>query len=109
MNGRAIFDFAAKHGPTNLSAMLAKNFVTSDEVDLFLFHQGSKYIVDTLTKRSRIDKSKVPFAAGDYGNTVSSTIPIMLGDILTDQDIKTIAISGFGVGLSIASTILFRN
>lgn len=108
MNGRAIFDFAARYVPRDISLLLLKNGLTIEEIDLFLFHQGSKYIVDTISKRLKINKTRSPFLASEYGNTVSSTIPVMLATFLAAEEIKNIVISGFGVGLSWASTILER-
>ncbi|WP_417372061.1 ketoacyl-ACP synthase III [Gelidibacter japonicus] len=112
MNGRSIFNFAARYVPKDVKKVLLKNNLSQDEIDLFIFHQGSKYICDTLIKRIGLDESKVPFDAGTYGNTVSSSIPIILKKYLEDSkevcSDKTL-ICGFGVGLSWASTILHRN
>lgn len=108
MNGRSIFDFAARYVPSDIKAIVQKNEMSLEDIDLFLFHQGSKYIVDTISRRLKIDSVKAPFLAADYGNTVSSTIPIMLNSYIQEREIKNIVISGFGVGLSWASTILQR-
>jgi 3-oxoacyl-[acyl-carrier-protein] synthase-3 len=108
MNGRAIFDFAARYIPRDIYSLLEKIQMPLEKIDVFLFHQGSKYILDTITKRLKIDKQKVPFMVADYGNTVSSSIPIMLENYLQKDDVKNIVISGFGVGLAWASTVLER-
>jgi 3-oxoacyl-[acyl-carrier-protein] synthase-3 len=108
MNGRAIFDFAARYIPKDIEDLLGKNGLDMDDIDIFLMHQGSKYIIDTIAKRLKVDKEKVPFMAADYGNTVSSTIPIMLDAYFPDDSKKRAVISGFGVGLSWASTVLER-
>ena len=50
---------------------------------------------------------KRPFLAGESGNTVSSSIPLMLEQYL-DSDERLILISGFGVGLSWATSVLER-
>ena len=107
MNGRAVFNFAAKVIPDDLRRMAAKNGIDLEEVDRFLIHQGSKIIVDTIASKLDLPPEKVPFASGDYGNTVSSTIPILLQDELGGMA-RTIAICGFGVGLSWASGLLRR-
>lgn len=109
MNGRAIFDFAARYVPNDVASILEKNNIEQNDVDLFLFHQGSKFIVDTIKKRLKLPEEKVPFMARNYGNTVSSTIPIMLSEYMEKQEIVKVLICGFGVGLSWASTILIRN
>jgi 3-oxoacyl-[acyl-carrier-protein] synthase-3 len=108
MNGRSIFDFAARYIPKDMALLLEKNEMSVDSIDLFLFHQGSKYIIDTLVKRLKIPAEKAPFLAVEYGNTVSSTIPIMLFDYLENQQYSNIVISGFGVGLSWSSCVLKR-
>lgn len=108
MSGHAVFNFAAKKIPLDVKKTLEKNKIKIEVVDSFLIHQGSKFIVDTIRKRLRIDKEKVPFSIQDYGNTVSSSIPILLEEVLSDKTKKTLFITGFGVGLSWASTVLKR-
>jgi 3-oxoacyl-[acyl-carrier-protein] synthase-3 len=109
MNGRSIFDFAARYVPKDVASILIKNNIEQEEIDLFLFHQGSKYIVDTIKKRLKLPEERVPFVAGHYGNTVSSSIPIMLSAYIDNREINNVLICGFGVGLSWASTILIKN
>lgn len=106
MNGRAVFTFSATIVPKNIIDMLAANDLTVDDIDCFALHQGSRYIVDTLKKKLAIEESKVPFVAADYGNTVSSSIPLILSEM--NGEAKKVVIAGFGVGLSWASSVLFR-
>lgn len=108
MNGRSIFEFAARAVPSDIRSLLKKNSISMEEVDLFLFHQGSKYIIDTLRKRLALPEERIPFHAAHYGNTVSSSIPLMLEAYSNDERCKTILLSGFGVGLSWASTVIRR-
>ncbi|HFB66071.1 MAG TPA: ketoacyl-ACP synthase III [Aeromonadales bacterium] len=106
MNGRAVFNFSAITVPNNIADMLALNALTIDDVEYFALHQGSRFIIDTLRRKLKVDEQKLPFLATDYGNTVSSSIPLILGGL--DKSYKTIVIAGFGVGLSWASTVLFE-
>lgn len=107
MNGRAVFSFSATVVPKNIEAMLAANHLAVQDIDLFALHQGSKFIIDTLKKKLAIEDCKVPFVASDYGNTVSSSIPLILSSLDTAAN-NRIVIAGFGVGLSWASTVLFK-
>lgn len=107
MNGRQVFNFSATTVPASLQRALEKNGVTMDEVDQVILHQGSRYIVDTIARRMGV-ADKAPFAAADYGNTVSSSIPLALTEHL-GEEVRTVLISGFGVGLSWASTVLRRH
>lgn len=105
MNGRAVFSFSATTVPVNISTMLERNGLSIDQVDLFVLHQGSRYIVDTIKKKLGVDDAKVPFLATMYGNTVSSSIPFILKEYIS-QPPRHVVIAGFGVGLSWASGIL---
>lgn len=107
MDGRMIFNFALENVPNIINNNLISAGLSSDNIDLFILHQASKYIVDNLTRRMKIDKSKVPFNIMEYGNTVSSSIPIVLEEFLHKEKNK-ILLCGFGVGLSIASIILYK-
>lgn len=106
MNGRSVFSFSATVVPKNITAMLTANNLTIGDVDYFALHQGSRYIVDTLRKKLEVEDAMAPFVASDYGNTVSSSIPLVLSEV--DTKFNRIVIAGFGVGLSWASTVLFK-
>jgi len=107
MNGRAVFNFSAKTVPADIRQMASNNDIAIDDIDLFLLHQGSKIIVETIADKLGIAREKAPYRTYDYGNTTSSSIPILLADELHGSA-KTIAICGFGVGLSWASGLLKR-
>lgn len=106
MNGRGVFSFSATVVPENIRAMLALNGLEIGDIDCFALHQGSRFIVETLQKRLGVEPDRVPFVASDYGNTVSSSIPLLLNGLPDDK--KNVVIAGFGVGLSWASTVLLR-
>lgn len=108
MNGRGIFNFAARYIPKDFKLLLEKNKIAIDNIDIFVFHQGSKYIIDTLTRIMRLPGEKVVNDILFYGNTVSSSIPIILEKELSNTENNVFYICGFGVGLSWSSTILKR-
>ena len=108
MNGRAVFNFSAISVPAQVTKLIETIGYNLDDIDLFIFHQGSKFIVDTLVKRLNLDPNKVPSNLLNLGNTVSSSIPIILEEYINKNNYKKILISGFGVGLSWASSILIR-
>lgn len=108
MNGRDVFNFAATVVPKQVEALLQRTGTAKADVDRFVFHQGSGYIVETLRKRLGLDASKVPVGIRDIGNTVSSSIPIQLQRELADPSLRTFLLCGFGVGLSWASCLSIR-
>ena len=107
MNGRAVFTFAATQVPASVKRVLEKAQLGMADLDQVFLHQGSRYIVDTLAKRIGAE-GKTPFAATTYGNTVSSSIPMMLAQYLQPQWRKVL-LCGFGVGLSWATCLLEKN
>jgi 3-oxoacyl-[acyl-carrier-protein] synthase-3 len=108
MNGRDIFNFAATSIPGLIEQTLDRADLTLDEIDAFLFHQGSGYILDTLARRMKLDPEKVMRGLDHVGNTVSSSIPLLL-EVEIDADRREkLLLCGFGVGLSYASCICQR-
>jgi 3-oxoacyl-[acyl-carrier-protein] synthase III len=104
MKGREIFTFSATRVPKCIDAVLAANEQEINSIDVVVLHQGSRYIVDTIGKRIGASEKTV-FLDNGIGNTVSSTIPMLLSSGECD-DAKTTLVCGFGVGLSWAATIL---
>lgn len=108
MDGRAVLNFSAKIVPDSIRNAMRLNNISAEQVDRYVLHQGSRHIVRQLAKRLDVAEDRAPFLAGDYGNTISSSIPILLAQGVADGD-RTVVISGFGVGLSWASTVLTRS
>ncbi|MBV1916145.1 MAG: ketoacyl-ACP synthase III [Pseudomonadales bacterium] len=106
MNGRAVFGFSATVVPASIRKLLSKLNIAKENIDRWYLHQGSRYIIDTIVQRLELDENKVVFDMYEYGNTVSSSIPMLLSkDIDSLRPGEKIALSGFGVGLSWSSAI----
>jgi 3-oxoacyl-[acyl-carrier-protein] synthase-3 len=103
MNGAEIFSFTLSAVPAAFEELLCKASVSADEIDLFVFHQANKYMLDHLRKRMNIPEEKFYLCMSHCGNTVSSTIPIALRHASDDgrlRDGMRVALVGFGVGYS---------
>ena len=113
MNGTEIFSFTLEVVPPLISKILAKNSLSQEMVDLFIFHQANKHMLNFIRQELSIPEDKFYLCLENFGNTVSSTIPIALYHALKNHDIsvskKTILITGFGVGYSWGGTILEFN
>ena len=109
MDGKAIFDFTSFVVPPLIDKVLEKNILFREDIDLFVFHQANEFMLETVRKRCKIPVEKFYIHLKDCGNTVSSTIPIALTEAQNQGHLKQgmkVLIAGFGVGLSVAVTIL---
>lgn len=109
MDGSEIFLFTLKMVPKVVSNLLDKNKLTMDEIDLVIFHQANKFMLETLRKKIGIPESKFYYFLENVGNTVSSTIPLALSNAISNHNIKhgdKIMLVGFGVGYSWGGTII---
>ena len=108
MNGRAVFSFTVRVIPKNILKTIKKNNLSIEKIDLFLLHQGSLHIVNSIADNLGVSRKKCPFYSVGYGNTVSSSVPMILANEFNNKKMKIATLSGFGVGLSWASTLIFR-
>lgn len=107
MDGKAIFDFTVQTVPPMISEVISKNGLTKDDVDLYVFHQANKYMINFLRKMIMIDKEKFYVYLEKVGNTVSSTIPIALCEAQKEGRLHgNVLLAGFGVGFSWGGCII---
>ncbi len=109
MNGQEIFKFTSANVPKLVNQVLEKSGFSISDVDLYIFHQANKYMLDFVRKKIKIDEEKFFYFLENCGNTVSSTIPIALNEALNQKKINsssTVLLAGFGVGYSWAGCIL---
>ncbi len=112
MNGAEIFNFTLGAVPRSVGDLLKKAGLRPDDIDLFVFHQANRYMLEHLRKRLKIPPEKFQVAMEHCGNTVSSTIPIALKHAAIDGRIAPGSLAmlvGFGVGYSWGATLLRWN
>ena len=110
MEGREIFKFSVQTVPGSVNEILKNNNLKIQDIKYFIFHQANKYILTEIQNRLNISESQMIIDLENYGNTVSSTIPIAYKNILDKGHLMQgdlIIFCGFGVGLS-WGTILYR-
>lgn len=110
MNGRQVYNFALIKVPAHLQQLLDVCELKADDVDLYCLHQGSAAIIDAVAQRFVDGDHKEKFVKDmlETGNTVSSSIPLLLEKHVLGSEHKRVALSGFGVGLSWGSAIIER-
>ncbi len=101
MNGSQILVFTLKTVPETLNNVLSKANLTLDDVDYFVLHQANKFLLKQLQNKLNIPDKKFLISYAEYGNTVSSTIPLgLLKDCNKFISGDKILLLGFGVGYS---------
>ncbi len=109
INGLKIFAFAFKIIPQTVEKLLARNNLTKDDIDLYIFHQAGKKIVEASAKRAELDMNKVYLNMRDIGNCGGSSVAIALADAIKNGQIKSgskVLLCAFGVGLSWSGAII---
>ena len=109
MNGAEIFTFTLSAVPQSIDRILRKADLAIDDIDLFIFHQANRYMLEHLRKRMKIPEERFVVAMSHCGNTVSSTIPIALKHAVCEGRLINQSIAmlvGFGVGYSWGATLL---
>lgn len=103
MNGAAVMSFTLREVPRTYRELLERSGLQESDVDFVLLHQANKFMLDSLQRKLGVDDNRMPRRYEDIGNTVSSTIPFVLADLLTAGELspgKRVVMIGFGVGLS---------
>ena len=109
MNGMRVLAFVNSKVPQQVRALLERNQLSIDDIDLFVFHQASALALDALERALKIPPAKVYRKLRDIGNTVSASIPIALRCALDEGRVRPgdlVVLCGFGVGLSWASALV---
>ncbi len=109
MDGPEVFNFTLSVVPATVERLLQKAGLTLESIDLFVFHQANRTMLEHLRKRIRIPQEKFCLAFSHCGNTVSSTIPIALKEAQSRgqlADGALVMLVGYGVGLSWGATLV---
>jgi 3-oxoacyl-[acyl-carrier-protein] synthase-3 len=109
MNGTEIFNFTLRVVPEAVRKLLTRARLGMDDIDLFIFHQANKFMLDHLQRKLKVPFDRFWVSMDETGNTVSSTIPIALKCALDAGKVRPghrLMLVGFGVGYSWGGTLV---
>ena len=109
MNGPEVLKFTVETVPPAVQQALDVHSLKLEDIDLFVFHQATKLILEHLRKEIGIPEEKFYTNIENKGNTVSATIPMALRDAADEGRLRPgdrVMVVGFGVGFSWGATIL---
>ncbi len=110
MDGQKIFLFTLKTVPKKVIEFLHMHKFSDDEIDFFIFHQASKMIMDSISRKLKIGEDRLIRSYESYGNCGGSSVGIALCDALLEGRIgpkSRLLFSAFGVGLSWANALYY--
>lgn len=110
MDGTAVFNFVMQDVPPMLFELISDYGITKDEIDLYLFHQPNKFMLNKLAEKLEIPYEKMPSNVVEkYGNSSGTTVPAVTTLIFENNSIQKplkVCFSGFGVGLTWGAIIM---
>jgi 3-oxoacyl-[acyl-carrier-protein] synthase-3 len=108
MDGPSLMSFTVGAVPQVIDDILRLAGLRCEDIDLYLMHQATLKMLQQLQQRLGLDDDKLPICLEDCGNTVSSTIPILIARLREQQRLpanRHHLVIGFGVGWSWAGCV----
>ena len=108
MDGPSLIGFTVGAVPQLVDDILEKAGASKDEIQFYVLHQATFKMLDQLRQRLGLSDAQMPIELKDCGNTVSSTIPILIDRLRTSGRLKSgdkSVMIGFGVGWSWAGCV----
>lgn len=109
MDGTAIFLMSIKRVPNLIYETLEKNNLQIEDIDYFIFHQANSFMLEVLRKKLKIPEDKFFNDIRYTGNTVSSSIPIALQQLIKENKLQRgmkLLLAGFGLGYTLGATVI---
>jgi 3-oxoacyl-[acyl-carrier-protein] synthase-3 len=103
MDGPSLINFTVAAVPKLVDNILSAGKLSRDAVDLFLLHQATRKMLELLRESLHLSPERMPIALEHYGNTVSSTLPILIDELRRGGQLAPgmqSLLVGFGVGWS---------
>ena len=108
MDGPSLMNFTVGAVPQVVAEILEKAELSREDIDIYLMHQATLKMLQQLQQRLELDDEQLPICLEDCGNTVSSTLPILISDLRKQNRLhpqQNNMLIGFGVGWSWAGCI----
>jgi len=108
MDGPELITFSVDAVPRLIANVLKATQLTRDDIQYYLLHQATLKMMEYLYERLDLTEKQAPIVLRDCGNTVSSTIPIVIDHMRCSGKLRPGVRSmlvGFGVGWSWAGCV----
>lgn len=109
MQGREIFKHAVRNMATICKDLMDKLGYSIEDFDLVIPHQANLRIIQAVGERLKAPEDKVFVNVHKYGNTSAASIPLALGEAMSQGVIKPgmrVLCATFGAGLTWGAAVL---
>jgi 3-oxoacyl-[acyl-carrier-protein] synthase-3 len=108
-HGQHVFKYAVRKFADSSEAILKRNGMTGDELDLFVPHQANIRIIEAAQQRLGLPEAKVVKNIRQYGNTTAATIPLALKTALDEKRLQPgnlVLLAAVGAGFTVGTVLL---
>ncbi len=108
-DGQTVFRFAVRNTEEACRALLDRNGVSPNDIDLFVSHQANKRIIFAAAEKLGVPEQKVMINIEQFGNTTAGTIPLALNSAIEDKRLKKgdlLLMVSVGAGFTVGSMLL---
>lgn len=109
MNGKEIYKFAVVTVPKSIKSALEKANLSVEELNYLIPHHANMRIITAVQERLGLSDEQIIVSLENYANTSTASTPIALSEAIEAgkiQENSTIALCGFGAGLTWGSAII---
>ena len=102
MEGMDVLAFSISDVPKAMRTFMKEFDIKIEELDLVALHQANALIINRILKKINVPIEKAPVVLDRYGNSSSSSIPLVICDHVKETGMKKMHVlaCGFGIGLS---------
>lgn len=106
LNGANIYSFSITKVPERIDDFIKFSKIKKKNIKYCFLHQANKLINENIREKLNLKNTIFPGSLEKFGNTSSATIPISIVNNFGGKEINGLSmIAGFGVGLSMSSSI----
>ncbi len=109
MEGREVFKHAIRSMANICTAILSRNNLGTNDIDLVIPHQANIRIIQALGKRLDVSLDRIFVNVDRYGNTSAASLPIALAEAKEQDRISsgdTVLLTSFGGGFTWAAALV---
>ncbi|MCC6234982.1 MAG: transketolase [Verrucomicrobiales bacterium] len=106
MDGLKVFPMAVRQLIALLKEACAENGIPVEALDYIVPHQANGRILDAVDQRLKLPKGRLVNRVKHSGNTSSSTIPLVLAELLAEGATGKIGLCSFGGGFTFGAAVM---